>query len=268
MSLVAFVALTVLAADPSVLIVPATPAARTACEGLVESFAAEHVKVKLAGEKAEATGCLSKGPDRTLCLVDALEHSKVDGLVMISVAAQRAQLTLTLQLLSRTGESERKEKVSGPKARLATWAQPAIARTVAALRAVVVDEAPKPAPAPVAKSAPVETPAPESVLAPKRVVIQPQLDLAEPTPLVAKPKVAAWVMTVVAIAAAGTAGTLGALGAVDQTRLGQLDNGVSALSYSEARALRTQANAELTIALGAGIGAAAAGVIAGVLWIP
>jgi hypothetical protein len=269
-SIVALAALAVLGADASVLIVPASSAARTTCETLVESFAAEHVKVKLAGERAEATGCLNKGPDRTLCLVDALEHSKVDGLVLVSVATQRGQLSITMQLLSRTGESERQEKISGPKSKVATWAKPAIARTLAALRAVLVDEAPSPAVAAptVEKAAPIDAPTARPTLTPKRAVIQPQVELAEAPPAVVKPKVGAWVVTVIAIAAAGTAATLGVLGASDKARLGQLDNGVSALSYSEARALRTQANTELTIALGAGLGAATAGVIAGVLWIP
>jgi hypothetical protein len=63
-----------------------------------------------------------------------------------------------------------------------------------------------------------------------------------------------------------TAAAFGGLGLSAKSRLDHLDNGVSPLTYSQAVALQGQTNQDMTIALGAGIGAAVAAVIAGVLW--
>ncbi len=262
-------AMTVLtAAPPSVLIVPSSPAARPTCESLVEVFAAQNVRVKLAGEKAEATGCVKKAAGRTACLVDSLERAKVDGIVLVTTTARGAQLTVAMQLLSRTGESERQEKVGGLKAKLLTWVRPAVERIVATLQAVIVEEPqsvpvvdkPQPVPAPVRIA---DAPVTPKLTPPEPA--HPELVAAPPAP--ARPsKAGAWVVTGVAIASGGTAAAFGGLGLSAKGRLDHLDNGVSPLTYSQAVALQGQTNQDLTIALGAGIGAAVAAVIAGVLW--
>jgi hypothetical protein len=255
------------AAPPSVLIVPSAPAARPTCEALVEVFASQNVRVKLAGEKAEAIACVKKATGRTECLVDSLKRAKVDGIVLVTATPRGAQLTLAMQLLSRTGESERQEKVSGLKAKLLAWARPAVERTVATLQAVIVEE---PQPVPV-----VEKPQPTQPVVVSDAPVEPKLTPREPPhpELVATPnaparpsKAGAWVVTGVAIAAGGTAAAFGGLGLSAKGRLDHLDNGVSPLTYSQAVALQGQTNQDMTIALGAGIGAAVAAVIAGVLW--
>jgi hypothetical protein len=265
--MVVFAMAVLTAAPTSVLIVPSTPAARPTCEALVEVFASQNVRVKLAGEKAEATGCVKKPvAQRTACLVDSLTRAKVDGIVLVTTTPRGAQLILSMQLLSRTGESERQEKVSGLKPKLAVWAKPAIERTIATLTAVIVEE-PRPTPVVVEKPAPTERPA-DAPVEPKltpREPSHPEL-VATPPPPARPSKAGAWVMTGVAIAAGGTAAAFGGLGLANKGRLDHLDNGVSTLSYSQAVALQGQTNLDMTVALGAGAGAAVAAIIAGVLW--
>jgi hypothetical protein len=269
---------------PSILVVPATQGARAVCEGLIETFTNEKVRVKLAGEKSDAVRCIAKpaGPTRRTCLVEALRGARADAIVVLSTTGRGAQVTVGLQLLSRVGEAERQETLRGARARLPAMAQPAIARTIATLRAVLLIEethamtnAPTPGEPPPAAAPTSPTPAPRPVDVPTsatELVLAPPaaplaLELRTPAAVVPpKPRGAAWAVTALAVVGAGTAGTFGALGATGKARLDQTSAGISELRYTEATALRDNSNLQLSIALSAGITAGVAAVIAGVLW--
>jgi hypothetical protein len=259
---------------PSILVVPATKAARPVCEELLEDFTNEQVRVKLAGEKSEAVGCMARpAADQRECLVDALKDARVDGVVIIT-ATGKAPLLVGLQLLSRTGEPHGQQTVRTPRARLLAQARPAVSHTIAALRGVLqAEEAVAQAAREQAQRPPVEdTPrrqpdAPEDKPALTPRDTPPPVEItAAPPPPVARPRGAAWAMTAVAIAGAGTAGAFGTIGYLGKTRLDQTNVGVSELTYTEARTLRDSTNLQLSVALGAGITAGVAAVIAGVLW--
>jgi hypothetical protein len=194
----------VIAANPSILLVPTTASSRTVCEELVEGFSAERVIVKLAGERADAVGCVTrKGPERARCLRDAIVKAKADGVVLVSSAVRGPQTLVTLQLLSRSGEAQRQETVRGPRPRLAVVARPAIARTMGAFRVYLAREkgqdsmssnrrtSPiRPGPAPTAATAPIEeeprataeTPAPAASLQPPRADAPVVSQRLEPPP--------------------------------------------------------------------------------------
>lgn len=273
----------------SILVVPSTPASRTVCEELLEAFTAENVRVKLAGEKAEAITCTKKkGTERTACLVESLTKAKVDGLVLVTGNFKAGRGALSLQLLSRKGESERQEVVRGLRKRIATLSKSAINRTIATLKAVLfieethaIENHPAPAPEPEPANGPVaaiEQPAidPEQGDAPTAVEVNltpnpkppsaSQTLAAQVMPAPAKNRAGAAIVTGIAVLAAGTGGTFAGLGFMNKNKLERSSAGISELSYSQATALRDQTNLQLTVALSAGITAAVAATIAGVLW--
>lgn len=255
---------------PSILVVPATPGARSLCEQVLEVFAGENVRVKLAGEKSESVGCMKQpAAERKACLVDALTDAKVDATVLVTATAKGAQGVAGFELLSRVGESERQETVKAAKAKLQGASKAAIVRIVQTLRAVLLIEETRHKEPPVASPPPPVEPAPRPP--PDAPVAELKLLPTPPVPVTAlaqveKPRGAAWVMTTVAILGAGAAGTVSALGFMDQARLQQTRGGISELSYGQATALRGQTNTEFTVALSAGITAGVAAIVAGVLW--
>ena len=270
------------AAPPSILIVPATPSSRPVCEELLETFAAQKMLVKLAGEKAEAVTCTSKKlpADRTACLVDSLTIAKVDAIVLVTATFKAGKGAVTFQLLARTGERERQEVVRGARAKIATLSRPAIGRILGTLRSVLLIEEmhaidtpapPKPAPQEPATQEPTgPSDAPRTLefnLTPDE---RPRPAGAEAVRAAVEPprnnRAGAIAVTSVAVAAAGVGGVFAGLGFANKNRLATTTDGVSALSYSQANSLKDQTNTQLTIALSAGITAAVAGAVAGVLW--
>ena len=272
---------------PSILLVPAAPGARTVCEDLVEGFSSEKVRVKLAGEKSDAVACVKeKGPERTRCLTEALEQAKADGLVLVSAVVRGQQTLVTLQLHSRTAEPQRQEVARGPKARVAAFARPAVARTMNAFRALLAQEekhraeaeaaqvtasAPLPtaSPAPPGRSSARDAPLASGKVEPKEITLTFNNELALPSapPAARRSPVPGWIAAGVAVAAIGVAAAFTGLALSSKSRLDMTTNGLSTLSYTEATQLKDQTNLDLSIALGAGITVLAAGGVAGVLWV-
>jgi hypothetical protein len=289
-----------LGAGPSLLVVPANPASRGICEDLQEPFAATSSRVKLAGPRSEAVGCMAKrGTARVGCLADAEAKAKVESAVVVAATRRGGLLTVTLQLVGRGGELVHQETFRVARARLGPQARAALERGLAALRSSPTATA-RAAPAPVPKPEPepepepelepltvAEAPAPRPVatdvpreapprgldaprapaaLQPSVGAQRPELTSAQPAPVTKRSNAAAWVVLGAAVVAAGVAGSFAGLGLSDRARLGTTTGGVSSLSYGQAVQLRDQANLELSVALGAGIGAAVLGSTAGVLW--
>ena len=273
------------ASAASVLLVPADEKARVLADDLVEPFGDAKLTVKMAGPGSPALNCL-KDPNRDACLTAIGEKAKVVAVFVVTGALKGGKGTLTLEMLSM-GVVLKKDSTKVNKGRVKAQMRAPIASLLKLL--------PKSAP-----SAPVETPKlivtetriePEPVVEPRRdpdpprvsdaprktepvalTPLQPSDPLALNTtpPRRNKPRVAAWVVTGIAVAAAATAGTFAGLGFAGKGRLDTVNTGPagaqSGLSYSEAVALRETSNTQLTIALGAGIGAGVSGVVAAILW--
>ncbi len=265
----------------SVLLVPEDERARPIAEELIETFSAEEVTVKLAGASSPAVRCLKVKAKRDACLADLEGKAKVDGVIILGATIKGPKVTIAFELLSR-GETLKSTAAKGTRGKLRATVRPDVSALLWALK----KSTPEPAVAPVkppeqpamtvttrplepkaASDAPTTpAPKPEPVLAPTRAPVDDDLALREAPLPARRPKVAAWVVTGVAVVAAGAAATLGALGAGGASRLGTTTDGVATLSYAEAEALRDGSNAQLSAALGLGIGAGLAGVTAGVLW--
>lgn len=295
----------------SLLLVPRTEAARPVCENLVESFTAQKLTVKMAGTKSTAIACLGKpAGDRPACFLEAAKKSRVDGIVLISSAKRGAQLTVTLELLSKvTGKPRTTQKVKAPLKTLKAKANKPVQKLVVDMLledgpapteggapiAALDDEganddelAPLPSlgsqPEPPTEPPPVETP-PEPVKPEPPVVVEtpakPPVDVPKvvaltpppkETPLIVAPApskgspAAAITVTGVAVAAAAAAAVFGGMGMAGKAQLANAPNGISPLSYDEARALQSSTNTNFTIALGAGIGAGVSAGLAAYLW--
>jgi len=294
-----------LAAGPSLLMVPANPASRATCEDLVEPLSNGGARVKLAGEKSEALKCTTrKGVARATCLAEAQAKAKVEGALVVTAVLKGAQLAVTLSVVGRNGEALRQETFRAPRGRVGQQARGPLDRALAALaKGPAVASTPpllprleaRPEPTPpvaapgrgqpqVAREAPVEptsraealraaeayregdAPRAAPPLAPVAVAPVEPFVTAPPAPAVRRSAVPGWILLGAAVVAAGVAGTFTGLGFSDRGRLGQVSAGHSDLSYTQAVALRDQANLELSVALGAGIGAAALGTTAGIVW--
>jgi hypothetical protein len=272
--LVVFVFLLPLAAPAaSVLLVPTDEKARVLAEELVEPFGAQKLTVKTAGAGSPAVSCL-KAKDRVPCLTALGEKAKVIAVFVVSGAMKGAKGVLTLELIAdgkvlkkdstKVNKGKVKAQLRGPVERLLAMVPRASDEPAAApVRAIVTDTPKEPEPPAVATT---DVPKKEE---PQLTAPQPQPDplaLQQPLPKQSKPKVGAAIVTGLAVAAAGAAATFGALGMTNKAQLETAPNGVSALSYAEATQLQQTSNTQLTVALGAGIGAGVAGVVAAILW--
>lgn len=300
----------------SLLLVPRTEAARPVCENLVEAFSAQKLTVKMAGTKSTAVACLGKpAGEQPTCFLEAAKKSRVDGIVLISSTKEGAQLSVTLELLSKvTGKPRTTQKVKAPLRTLKAKAYKPVQKLVvdmlledgpapaeggapiAALADEGVDDdelAPLPSlgspptetpPMPVQSEAPAETPTEPVMPEPAALVetaAKPPVDaprvveLMPPpsqTPVIVAPPpskgspAAAIAVTGVAVAAATAAAFFGGMGVAGKAQLANAPNGISPLSYREARALQSSTNTNFTIALGAGIGAGVSAGLAAYLW--
>ncbi len=267
------------ASAASVLLVPADEKARVLADDLVDPFGAAKLTVKMAGPGSPALNCL-KDQSRDACLTAIGEKAKVVAVFVVTGALKGGKATLTLEMLAN-GVVVKKDSTKVNKGKVKAQMRAPIANLLKLL--------PKSEP-----SAPTETPKlivtetkrePDPVIEPPKVTDAPRktepvaltplkpsdpLELKTTPPKQSKPKVAAWVVTGIAVAAAATAGTFAGLGLAGKGRLERVsvgDTGAqSDLSYNDAVALRDTSNTQLTIALGAGIGAGVSGVIAGILW--
>lgn len=268
----------------SVLLVPTDDKARALAEELTEPFAAAKLTVKMAGPSSPGVACLADKATRDACLTGIGEKAKVVAVFVVSGAMKGARGALTLEMLEG-GKVVKKSTTSVAKGRVKVQMKGPVAQLIkllpktepsAPLEPTKVTVSPKekepePEPEPVKPPEPVKVadapkktePAP--VLTPKPRV-DDELDLRAEPPPQRKPKVAAWVVTGLAVVAAGTAATFGGLGLAGKNQLSNAPGGISPLSYSQAQALQQTTNTEFTVALGAGIGAGVTGVVAGILW--
>lgn len=267
----------------SVLLVPSDERSRPVAEELIETFAAEGVTVKLAGPSSPAVKCLANKAERNACLGELEGKAKVDGVVVMVAKLKGPRVTIGFELLSG-GASLRSTTTKGVKGKLRATARSDVGALMWALKkaadtpeappekpaeapAMTVTTRPLDAPRPPPVDAPKPEPAPAPVLAPTRAPIDDELALRQaPPPPAPRGKPAAWVVTGVAVVAAGAAATLGGMGAAGTSRLATTTDGVAGLSYAHAEALRDASNAQLSAALGLGIGAGLAGITAGLLW--
>ena len=263
----------------SVLLVPEDERARVLADELAEPFAAAKLTVKTAGPGSPAVTCL-KSAERDACLANIEEKAKVVAVFIVTGALRGAKGIMTLELLSK-GAVLKKESFKVTKGKVKTQLRGPIASLLKLLPKIETStptETPRATVTQTQKdSEPVaerEPDQPKVSDAPTRtapVAIAPTttadpLSLKTPAPRAVKPKVAAWVVTGVAIAAAGTAATFAGLGFSGKSRLETTAEGISTISYNDAVQLRDSSNAQLTVALGAGIGAGVAGVLAGILF--
>ncbi|MBL9039694.1 MAG: hypothetical protein JNG84_14350 [Archangium sp.] len=260
----------------AVLVVSGDDASRNLKDDIAEVLAASQLVVKSAGPKAPATACLTGGD--AACFANAAQAAKIDALLVVKTVEKKGALTVTFELLAgATGALAKKETVKTPKARFKAASTPVLKRLAA-----VVGTLPK-RPEPVAKPAePEPKPEPKPV-EPVAVAPKPVSDRPVETPLTPRPAdpqqpviigtddsksvpVAAVITTVVAVGAATTAGIFAGMGFNTRARLERAPDGVSPFTYSQAQTLQRDANTQLSIALGAAIGAGVTGALAGFLW--
>ena len=269
------------ASAASVLLVPVDEKARALADELVEPFGAVKLTVKMAGPGSPAVNCL-KAEARDGCLDNIAEKAKVEAVFIVTGAMKGAKGTLTLEMLvdgkvikietTRVNKGKVKAQMRAPISallKLIPKSEPVETPKVP------VTENPK-QPEPVVVEPPRRDPEPPKVVvdAPRKtepVVLTPnkRMDLqitVPPLPRQKKSKAGAVIVTVLAVAAAGTAATFAGLGFAGKGRLETITDNQSNLSYADAVALRDTSNLELTVALGSGIGAGVAGVVAVILW--
>lgn len=275
------------ASAASVLLIPVDQKARVLADELIEPFGAAGLTVKMAGPGSPAFNCL-KDAERDTCIGNIGEKAKVIAVFVVSGALRGAKGTLSLEMLAKgavvkkdtfkVNRGKVKGQMKGPIANLLKLIPRSEPAAPVETPKVTVTETPKD-PDPVVERDPVVEPPkvvePKVVDVPKKtepVTLTPSkpadpLAITTPGPRpVKKPKVAAWVVTGLAIAAAGTAGVFGGLGFAGKGRLEATNDGISDLSYNEAQKLKTDSNTQLTIAMGTGIGAGVTGVVAAILW--
>jgi hypothetical protein len=199
------------------------------------------------------------------------------------LAAVRASLAAPSPVAAAATRPERAPSAAEPPsprqgqpARPALLEPPARAPTEPLVRAPAEAPPKRPSGAPEAPDeaqargdAPVRSPEPPRVatMAPAPVLDRAaELVAPAPRPALKGTAVAGWVVLAAAVVAAGVAGTYAGLALSDRTRLGTVSLGVSDLTYTQAVQLRDRANLEFSVALGTGLGAAALGATAGVLW--
>lgn len=268
------------ASAASVLLVPQDEKARVLADELVEPFGAAKLTVKTAGPGSPAVTCL-KDAAREACLQTIEEKAKVVAVFIVGGALKGTKGTLTLEMLSK-GVVLKKDSFRVTRGKVKTQLRGPIANLLKLLpkseTSAPPTEQPKMTVTPTQKDPepePVVEPEPKLTDVPKKtepVAIAPTTTAdplsikSAPPPKPAKPKVAAWVVTGLAVAAAGTAATFAGLGFSGKSQLEKTEGGVSTISYNDAVALRDASNTQLTVALGTGIGAGVAGVVAGILW--
>ena len=266
----------------SVLLVPQDEKARALADELNEPFTAAKLTVKMAGPGSPAVNCLADKATRLACLTGIGEKAKVVAVFVVSGAMKGNKGVLTLEMLAggavvkkestKVFKGRVKQQMKGPIAQLLKLlpkGEPAAPTETPKVVVTQKDPEPDATPQPAVVEPLEVADAPkrvEPVLTPKAQQPNDELALRGPAPRASKPKVAAWVMTGLAVVAAGTAATFGGLGLAGKGRLETAPGGVSPLSYSEAQALQQSTNTQLTVALGTGIGAGVSGVVAGILW--
>lgn len=269
--LVSLVVVSQAAFASSVLLVPADDKSRPAAEAMVQTISAEKLVAKMAPAGSPAVNCLATAASRDACLADIEARAKVTGIFIVHAVMKGAKGTVNIELFAN-GATVTKETSKVTKAKLKKDLKKPV---LALLKAVPVDQ---PVPAPISSAVAVDEPdapvvvadAPTKeapVLTPKEEVVPPAaVDVKTKVDPAPKPKVAAWVMTGVTAAALGVTATFGALGMTKRAALERAPDGVSPYAYSQAVQMQQEANRDLTIATGVGIGAGVSFVITAILW--
>lgn len=252
----------VVANSASVLWVPTDEAARRLTAEVMDALRAAKLEPEVGSTGSPASRCLKRGAARDTCL-RALSETVLVGSGTLKSGRGRLTLELVVQ-----GISVAKERAVLRKGRIKAQVNGLIGLIVKLVRLrptpdpTVALEAPARAVSPLPEDAPAKAAPP--VLAPSRPADEVQISM--PLKPAAKPRVAAWVVTGIALAAAGTAATFGGLGIAGKERLDAAPAGISPFSRSEAAALQESTNLQFTVALGTGIGAGVSGVVAAILW--
>jgi hypothetical protein len=269
------------ASAASVLLIPVDEKARVLADELVDPFGTAKLTVKMAGPGSPAVNCL-KDADRDGCLGNIGEKAKVVAVFIVTGALKGGKANLTLEMLNKgvvikkdstkVTKGKIKNQMRGPIASLLKLLPPSEPSAPTEIPKATVTQTQKDPDPPVEPR--TDPDPPKTVDVPRKtepVALTPTqtadpLLIKTPVTRASKPKVAAWVVTGLAVAAAGTAATFAGLGFSGADKLSKTSDGISTLSYTDALALQQQSNTQLTIAMGTGIGAGVAGAVAGILW--
>lgn len=277
-----------------VLIVPEDDAARTLMDSLVEQLP-KTVSYKTAGARAPAVACLAEkdAKKREGCVLEAASRAGVVGALMVHATQTRSGVDAKFELIELgSGRDAFRDSHKAPAAKWAKSAGPFLKKLSTALASlkkidgppvppepVAAQVTPPPPPGgttpPVARVEPVADPArvapPKPADTPVAVAITPAMT-TEPAvttvvvPPPPKSKALPLVLTLAGVVAAGTAIAFTAFGTGAKSKLESSNTGVSDYTYTEALALRNDANSDLSIAAGAGASAVVLGGLAAFLW--
>lgn len=232
----------VTAASPAWVVVPADAEEPSA---LVASAVAGALSrgartAELVEARHEARQCAAApAAEQTACFHRVLPGARV---LVVSGVALRDRLALTVIVLARDGSVLAEDGGRGPASELEAMTQATLTRLTPSLEAREVPDAP-------VAVALVPSPEPPAV-----VVVAPPVRSRAP----------AWVATGATAVLAAVAISCLAVGLSEKSKLDAVQP--FELRHSQAAALERDANTNLSVALGTGLGAVAGGVVAGVLW--
>ena len=240
MGLLPLVACSIVASSPGWLVVPAEAdeASATAAQSVVTAFTKNGRTATLAPPAHAVRDCPQREsaaqPD---CFVAAAPGAK---LLLISGVALRDRFALTIAVLAKNGTVLEEAASRGALTEIDSVTQTTLAKLERALSSREASDAPV------------------------AVTLVPREELVVLPAAPAPSRAPAWIATGAAVVLAGVAVAFLVMGLNQKSTLDGAQSGQ--LRHSQAVALEQGANTELSIALGTGIGAAATGVLSGVLW--
>lgn len=236
------VACTLVAASPGWLVVPgdAEASSNLASIAVVKALGKSGRGAELVPSTHAARQCaLRAAVEQPACFEAAAPGARV---LVVNGVVLRDRFALTVAVLGKNGAVLEE---AGDKGALTDVDELAVTTLTSLSRALGSRET---------SDAPVVT-----TLVPAK-----QAELLIPATPAQRSRAPAWIATGVAAAAAGVAVTFLVMGLQQKSTLDGAAPGE--LRHSQADAIAQQANTDLSVALGAGVGAAATGVLAGVLW--
>ncbi len=280
-----------------VLIVPEDDTARTLMDSLVEQLP-KSVSYKTAGGRAPAVACLAEkdAKKKESCVLEAASRAGVVGVLMVHATQAKNVVDAKFEVIELgSARNAFHESRKGSAAKWSKGAGPFLKKLGAALTGLKKVEGPPVPPEPPATTAQATPPPangngngqeaarvepkveptppapPKAADAPVAVAITPPLPsepivpgLVSPPP--AKSKAGAVALTLAGVVAAGTAVAFTVFGTSAKGQLEASNTGVSEFTYNEAVAKQSEANRDLSIAAGAGVGAVVLGGLGAFLW--
>lgn len=237
------VACTIVATSPGWLVVPgdAEESSNLASIAVVKALGKSGRGAELVPPTHATRQCgLRAGAEQPACFEAAAPGARV---LVVSGVVLRDRFALTIAVLAKNGSVLEE---AGDKGALTDVDELAVTTLTGMARALGSRET---------SDAPVVT---------TLVPAKKEEELVIPSTPAQRSRAPAWIATGVAAAAAGVAVTFLVMGLQQKSTLDGAAPGE--LRHSRAEAIAHQANTELSVALGAGVGAAATGVLAGVLW--